>query len=347
MKSSLLATSATLARKRLRCGVALLPLALACACAPAHREELKSAANVAVAVTNYHGWQDSYLMRNGVAEVLIVPRLGRIMQFGFTGEEGVFWQNAALYGKALDCESGDWINFGGDKTWPAPEGAWGKMTGRNSWHPPPAFDCMPLKAEVSGSDVVLISPVDPYYGIRVRRVIRLHRSEPTLTVETSYERVSGAPIWVGIWTITQLREPEGVFALSGASGPVLLMKERPPSLSVADGLASLVRDPASPYKIGLPDSDLLWIGKRSALMISSARSAGQEYPDQGSSTEVYTNPDPLKYVELEMLGPLRDLAPNELISQTNRYRLFHRERTTPVEEARRIFAGRPSSRDPH
>ena len=37
---------------------------------------------------------------------------------------------------------------------------------------------------------------------------------------------------------------------------------------------------------------------------------GNEYPDRGASAEVYTNPDPKEYVELEMLGPLARLLAN-------------------------------------
>ena len=48
---------------------------------------------------------------------------------------------------------------------------------------------------------------------------------------------------------------------------------------------------------------------------------GAEYPDEGSSAEVYTNSDPLKYVELEMLGPLQTLKVGDSVSQTNTYTL--------------------------
>jgi len=55
----------------------------------------------------------------------------------------------------------------------------------------------------------------------------------------------------------------------------------------------------SPYKVGFEGSSLLWIGDKHALRIDSLRAQGAEYPDKGSSAEVYTNPDPLKYVELD------------------------------------------------
>ena len=40
-----------------------------------------------VTVTNYHGWTNCLVMRNGMAEVDIVPTVGRIMQFRFSGAD--------------------------------------------------------------------------------------------------------------------------------------------------------------------------------------------------------------------------------------------------------------------
>src|SRR5436190_16050259 len=88
-----------------------------------------AAARVTVTRTNYHGWLEAYLMSNGKVAAVIVPGIGRVMQFGFVGEEGVFWENRALDGQIVDGHlaiwaAKDWVNFGGDKTWPAPEADW-------------------------------------------------------------------------------------------------------------------------------------------------------------------------------------------------------------------------------
>src|ERR1044071_7118728 len=49
--------------------------------------------------TNYHGWANSILLSNGRVEAVIVPAIGRVMQFRFAGEEdGPFWENRALDG---------------------------------------------------------------------------------------------------------------------------------------------------------------------------------------------------------------------------------------------------------
>src|SRR5256885_1844661 len=80
----------------------------------------------AASVEPHHGWPDALVLSNGKVEVVVVPAIGRIMQFRFAGEDGVFWENSALFGKVHEPKPRAWINFGGDKTWPAPEAAWPK-----------------------------------------------------------------------------------------------------------------------------------------------------------------------------------------------------------------------------
>jgi hypothetical protein len=304
-------------------------------------------ANRTITLTNYHGWLEAYVVSNGKVEAVVVPTIGRVMQFGFVGEEGVFWENRALDGRIVDgrplqWSSGQWGNFGGDKTWPSPEADWGRFTGRKSWRPPPAFDGMPAEARVEGDTLTLSSPVDPFYGIRTRRRIRLHSSKPEMTITTTYERVTGETAKIGVWVITQLNEPAGLFAPSPAksvftNGYTLLGKDHPPSVKATNGLISLLRDAKGAYKIGLDADSLLWVGAKHTLRIDSPRRRGAEYPDKGSTTEIYTNPDPLQYIELETLGPLRLMKPGDTIEHRNTYTLKRRSLPTPEAEARAEF----------
>lgn len=292
--------------------------------------------------TTHHGWPGSFVLNNGKVEAVVVPAIGRIMQFGFIGEEGVFWENRDLDGKSPDWNSKEWVNFGGDKTWPAPEADWPKYTRRKEWRPPPAFDAMPVQGQMTGTGVLLTSPVDPYLGIRTHRRIQLDSEKPAMTVTTTYEKVSGEPAKVSIWTITQLREPLGIYVPISAETIfqrryALLSTSAPPTLRIAGGLISLRRDPKIWYKIGSDSGELLWVGEKHALRIDAPRQPKAEYPDHGSSVEVYTNPDPLKYIELETLGPLRQLKPGERIEQTVKYTLMRRSELEPEAEARRIL----------
>ena len=73
------------------------------------------------------------------------------------------------------------------------------------------------------------------------------------------------------------------------------------------------------------DADrLVWVGRDVICEVSSPRVSGAEYPDRGASAEVYTNPDPKKYVELELLGPLQLLKAGERMERTSYYTLKRR-----------------------
>ena len=295
-----------------------------------------------VSQITYHGWTNALFLSNESAHVVIVPALGRVMQFGLLGEEGVFWENRALDGRLPDWNTTDWANFGGDKTWPAPEANWSKYTQRAGRRPPPAFDAMPVEARVEpGGAVTLISPVDPFYNIRVQRRVHLHPLLPVMTITTTYERVSGAPIQVGVSVLTQLNDPDGVYALlpdkKRGAGYALLSKDHPAEIKYKKGLLSLERDKKTGRKIGCEAGSLLWVGRACSLRIDSPRVPEAVYPDQGSSAEIYTSPDPLKYVELGMLGPLRTLKAGERIEQTSTYTLIRRSESKPEAEARKIF----------
>jgi len=296
---------------------------------------------VQVVRTNYHGWADALLLRNATAEAVIVPAIGRVMQFRFDGEEGPFWENQRLFGRLPDPKSGEWANFGGDKTWPAPQADWLKVTPRG-WPPPTAFDSLPVEAKVEGSAVTLISPVDPHYGIRTRRHVELDPAKPIMHITTEYEKVAGEPSRVAVWVITQLRDPVAVYAPvpEGSIFPAGYSQQSgalPLDLQVSRGLLSLRRDPQQSAKVGTDAGALLWVGEKVMLLIESPRLPGGEYPDAGSSAEVYTNPDPFAYVELELLGPLQTLQPGEKTQRLSNYSLLRRTGPDHQADARQML----------
>jgi hypothetical protein len=164
------------------------------------------AADSTITVTTdqeFSGWHDAIILRNGVVEAVIVPSVGRVMQFRFVGEtDGPLWVNEKLAGKPMPADPWKTTgSFGGDKTWPAPQKAW-------NWPPPDVFDAVALKARVNPDrSVILESPESPRFGIRTVRRIVLDPVAPVLRIETTFEKISGAPSSVSIWVISQLRDP--------------------------------------------------------------------------------------------------------------------------------------------
>jgi hypothetical protein len=282
--------------------------------------------NIEIKRAEYKGW-GSWIISNGLVEAIIVPAVGRIMQFRLVGEEGPFWENSSLGGQSPRGLSSQWLNFGGDKTWPAPQSAWASVASRG-WPPPATFDSLPLWANATRDSIQLSSALDPFFAIRFRRTIRLRETEPVMEITTEFEKVSGEPVKVAIWTITQLQEPELIrIPIKGIKQKPpfnLQLKDSPPDLKIEKDCLTLTRNPAGNHKIGSYGDTLIWVGKTQVLTIESKRQRGGEYPDSGSSTEVYTNADPLQYVELEMLGPVKTLKPGEKLKLKTTYTLSRR-----------------------
>lgn len=290
-----------------------------CTCGP----EAGRMAPAKVERVSYHGWSGALRLFTPEAEVVVVPEIGRVMSFRLSSGENVLWEDRSLDGKGGNPNGNEWINFGGDKTWPAPEADWGKYTGRKEWMPPAAFDSLPVTATIEGGAVVMTSPVDPHYGIRTIRRVQLFGSQMNIT--TAYERVSGEPAKIGVWVITQFKHPAAVVVPVKPNslfpdGHYKFGPEPWPQLERKQDRIVIQRDPKQPHKMGSDARQLLWIGERETCVVSTW-SQGNEYPDRGASAEVYTNPDPKTYVELETLGPLSLMKAGDRISNSQSYLL--------------------------
>lgn len=304
-----------------------------------------SSAAVAADRTRYHAWNDALRLSNRFVEVVAVPAVGRVMSFRFVDGQNILWEDPALRGRRGDASGKEWVNFGGDKTWPSPEAEWRNYTGHPKWMPPAAFDALPVEGRIEGTTLVLTSPVDAAYGIRTIRRIALAPEKAEMTIETTYERVSGTPTKVAIWVITQFADPVAVYMPIGFRSVfpqghyVFGSGAAPwPQLTTTERLIRVTRDTKAPHKLGSDADRMLWIGEKAMCLVSTPRRRNAEYPDRGASAEVYTNPDPKTYVELETLGPLALLKPGERISQTNTYTLHHRvSGEAPEAAAKRLL----------
>jgi hypothetical protein len=294
--------------------------------APTTTQKTVEGTGVTVEPISYHGWPDSYLLSNGLAEAVVVPAICRVMRFGLTGEsESPFWENRDLDGQLPASGESQWSNFGGDKSWPAPQSDWIARIGRD-WPPPRAFDAEPAQAVVIPQGVVLTSPIDPAYGIQILRAIEIDPTLPVLRITTEFRKLQGPPVTVAIWTVTQLRDPEAIL-LPASDGLPLgylpILEAEPAAFERRNNLLSFKRNQLVFTKIGSKSETMAWLGKRSVLRIDAEKGPG-EYPDGGCLTEVYTNPDPQKYVELETLGPLQILSPGDQIRRTTAYTILPR-----------------------
>lgn len=274
-------------------------------------------------------WLDNGLVRLG-----FVPSLGgRLLSFQVDGVE-LLWRNDTLLTDDLeplgvfgpnDGEMGDWVNYGGDKTWPAPQG----WSGPTEWPgpPDPVLDSGPYTVDASADAVTMTSAADPRTGLVLTR--RFSLAGRGYTLELTATNVSLRPVRWALWNVTQFPGGGEVFvALRDHPAPVvdLIAGTGHPRWLPADGGA---RVPAQDVvgKLGFPGAaGLLTYG---AVTFRFPVDPTAEYPDRGSPVEVWLehpqpaplaglgNLDPPAHiVECEVLGPLTDLAPGEHTSLT-------------------------------
>jgi len=288
---------------------------------------------------NYRGWTDAVIVHGDDIEAVVVPSVGRIMDIRRPGEAtGVLWQNPDLLGQPAKPTGKTWTNFGGDKTWPAPESAWMKDAA-GKWMPPVVFDQTPLRVSVNGQGVLLESPVDARSGVRFARLIR-PAGFRTLAVTTTYTKVQGDPVRIGVWTITQLSEPRAIATTAKAGAqPFNAMFGGSKGIEIDQGILYWKRFPDVCAKVGTDGRALAWVGDRHTLLISATPGENTGvFPDDGCSAEIYVSPDSWAYVELETLGHLVTLRIGDTTSCTNLYRLDDvRDGEAPKAAAARLL----------
>jgi hypothetical protein len=296
--------------------------------------------------TNYHGWENSIWVSNGQVEAIIVPEVGRIMQFRFAGEtDSPFWENQETAGLSSgqpgSSEAVVWREYGGDRVWPSPQIEWGNVMSTN-WPPPAAFDGSRVQAQVNGWVVTLSYPADPNFGIRVKRRIELPAGQTKMEVFTEFEKLDNKTIDAGVWVLTQLKDPVGLYArlpmLSKFPQGFQPMSGRlPPSLAIRDRLLSLGRDSENDYRLGLEVGSVLWMNDDIVLKIDSPRLPDRKYPENGISAIVSTHQNPQDFVQVDMLAPVAQIRQGHVLKQRSTYTLLRRQELDPRLEAARLL----------
>ncbi len=297
----------------------------------------------------YNGWAEAWRLSNGVAEVVVVPEVSRVMRYGFVGGPNLLWDNPLTFGKP--AKIGEWPNIGGEKAWPWPQNDWPKYQGAD-WPPPPGADQTPYQAEVIGGDTLRItSPPLIGFGFRIVRDITLAPQGARVTVHTRFEKYAdGIDRPVAVWTILQARVPDGPLLARTVPGSTLTGGYRPEETHgwqngtvapVASGssVLAVTRPLANSGKVFF-DADLLAARYGDTLLTVRADLPGVPLSafQPGDRAQIYSNPkiaDDVKrgilpYVELELTGPLARLAKGEALSLTTVWdlrRLSPSERT--------------------
>lgn len=241
----------------------------------------------------------------------------------------------------LDGTMGSWANVGGSKTWPAPQG----WTDDTEWAgpPDPVLDsgAWTMESAVAADGTVhlrMASPDDPRTGLRIIRELTVPAGR-TFTQRSTFRNVSDRPVRWSVWEVAQV---------DTGGGPGWAPEDGTITVSVSDDAAPLdmiaavgrvevgPRGPdgrrevpvrAAVGKVGFTTADGELAFHRpdgAGLTLRFDPVLGAPYPDGGARVELWMQcpqPTPLDdwgglhpdawLTELEVLGPLVDLAPGE------------------------------------
>jgi hypothetical protein len=288
-------------------------------------------------MSEFMGW-DAAELDNGVVRAVVVPDIGgRVLQF-WLGEHPYLFVNPHLAGKLFSPEEnwGDgtmasWKNYGGNKTWPAPQG----WSGPHEWAgpPDPVLDSGRFMIiQQKPLSVAVQSPPDPRSGLQITRELTLEPAAAKARLRRTMRNISDRPVRWSLWDVTQLECKDNPnchmsVPLDPANGfHVMYGPPDNPQLDAHDPRLLQIRYQGKLGKIGAASqagwmafSDGEW-----AFVHQFEVQPGAEYPDSGSSVEVWTHGPGVaqgvnfdveqlrgQFMEMEVLAPLVTLQPGE------------------------------------
>jgi len=315
-----------------------------------------AAASVVVERGRHKGW-DSWHLRRGPLELILVPQVGgRIMGMKWRGRELAFTQ-PEREGLTEDVGSVSDVRvrkrelgmplWGGDKTWLAPQTRWTDEV------PFLDLDSGPYELDVERStperaEATMTSPVCRETGVRIVRNVVLPASDKWWSVTHRISNASSADVEWAAWDVSMVLRPGKVYLPTGPSSPYpggvkTLFPEgessRPRDAFVSHLGNIAVVECCRPFgfKFGVDSAEGWMLGVLEAEghgLIGYRKEvptwAGAMY-GHGCVAEVY-NSDRYPYFEMEIHGPLARLKPGESFQLEESQALFDVPRW-PTSEA--------------
>lgn len=272
----------------------------------------------------YLNLPNCYRLSNGTVEVIVTTDVGpRIIRYGFVGGENML----AELPPADKSDPDKWNVWGGHRLWTAPEAM------PRSYAP----DNSPVEHRQEGPSAVrLTQPVERTTGVQKEIVVTLAPQGSDVTI---LHRLTNRNLWaieLAPWALTVMRGggtaivPQEPYR----SHDEALLPARPMTLWSYTNLADprwqigpkyirLSTDTSrkESQKVGVANK-VGWAAYALGGTLFVKRipyEEGATYPDFGSNTEVYTAAD---FLEVESLGPMRRLEPNQSTEHLERWTLF-------------------------
>jgi hypothetical protein len=258
---------------------------------------------------SYAGWPNCYRLSDGETELIVTTDVGpRVIRYGFVGGQNLFVEIEEQRGKSGESW---WCMRGGHRLWVSPE------VKPDTY----ALDNGPVHASISEGSISLLQPVEPETGLQKEIVVAYAASGDVRVIHRIANRGTKSRR-LAPWALSQMAPGGlGIATFPPRGGHTEQLLPTNPLVmwaytnfsdkrwTLLNQYLVLRQDSAdsSPQKTGLFNSDTragYLLGSDLFIKRSQAE-ANVPYPDFHCSFEIFTNGD---FLELETLGPLRDLA---------------------------------------
>ena len=290
----------------------------------------------------FAGWKGCVALTAGPYRLVVAPSIGgRIIDYSRNGV-GPIWINPAERGRVRPLDPKAWHNYGGYKTWPAPQSKWG-------WPPDPLLDAAPANVTPWRENGRLVGlriegKASPAAGIAFIKHVRMDPATGRVRLVQTMRALPNAAqpsVRWGVWDITQVAA-EGIVATplnprSRHRGGVYFYSpeaRKSRQWKVQDGLL-LIRNRNEVAKYGADTNGgwMAWLrGRQAYVKRFPPMARGEEYPDEYSTAQIYTNSAALPYTEMEVAGPIKTLKPGQSTTLEEEWRLLPLPMTVRTEE---------------
>lgn len=278
----------------------------------------------------YRSWQKAFKICNDTVQLIVLTEVGpRILYFGFIGEENEFHDASETSTHSSDRE---FKVYGGHRLWVSPEVA-------RTYYP----DNFPVSMRRDGDVFVFTAPVEsapPGTSLRKELEIKLAATGARISVTHRIRNCGEESTEMAPWALTVMAGGGKAvlpFPPKAPCSPARLLPEGVLTLWSYTDLADprwrigtkylqlhQQKNSASRFKeqmggIFNPSGWGAYFRSGHLFVKRAAVETGAKYPDFGCNFETYTDDNSL---ELETLGPLRNLEPGETAEHTEHWWLF-------------------------
>ncbi|MDR2245451.1 MAG: hypothetical protein LBE17_02060 [Treponema sp.] len=273
--------------------------------------------------TAYNGWPNCIEIENPGLRLIVTTDVGPRIIYCGAADSGfnLFYEKKEQQGKT---DSKEWLIYGGHRLWHSPQAG----------SRPNQADNGNVAYEIDGGALTLNPPEEPATRVQKQMLIRMAPDEPRVTVRHRIYNRGLWPVTLAPWALTVMRE--------GGTEIFPIPQDKPPDYMpnyaicfwpwtrpndhrfvLGERYMTLRQDEQDEhwFKIGYRNTEGwgAYLQKGYMFVKLYPLIPGGEYPDYGSTFETYTDN---YFIELESLGPLKNLEPGDYTEHTEEWYVF-------------------------